>query len=130
MLWRGLQPAGSRLRTPEVAPLFRIPQENGVSCALDKLKHVPQKAASAVRCGACFSLSWRVKLACRHENGFSPNSMTSGVRRLVSTLVFLANRARQQECPRYRQECRQECLRRIDCPLGQLWIAKEIGKRG
>jgi hypothetical protein len=32
-------------RTPEVAPLFGIPEENGLSYAQDKLKHVPQCAA-------------------------------------------------------------------------------------
>jgi hypothetical protein len=116
-MWRGLQSAGSRLRTPEVAPLFGTRGENGVSYAQDKLNHVPQCAArklsavssqlsafdfrgllgqivatckeyggiviqktpSAVRCGACFSLPWRVKLACRLEDWFIPNSATSGV---------------------------------------------------
>jgi len=32
--------------------------------ARDKLKHAPQKPASVFRRGACFSLPWRVKLAC------------------------------------------------------------------
>jgi hypothetical protein len=75
--------AAPRLRTPEIGSLFGILEENGLSYARDKLKHVPQKAHSAFRCGACF-LPWRVKLACRHENRFSPNSMTSGVRRFIS----------------------------------------------
>jgi hypothetical protein len=39
-------------RTPDVAPLFGIPEENRLSYAQDKLKHVPQCAARKLTAGS------------------------------------------------------------------------------
>ena len=44
--------------------------------------HLDVYKRQVFRCGACFSLPRRVKLACRHENGFNANSTISGIRNL------------------------------------------------